>query len=134
MLETLKLLGDLLDRQEQRRALLLIAMSIAMGFVESVRVASIVPFVAVIAERSVLQTNPYLSGAYQRLGFESPKVFLFVLGLGVLAITLSGLAFTALTNWATIRYSAIRNYRLSRDLFKNFINRPYEWFLNRHSA
>ena len=28
----------------------------------------------------------------------------------------------------------MRNYRLSRDLFKNFINRPYEWFLTQHSA
>ena len=134
MLETLRLLRGLLDRHEQRRALLLLAMIILMGFAESARVASIVPFVAVIADARVMETNPYLAVAYQWLGFESPKAFLFILGLVMFAITLGTLAFTALTAWATIRFTAMRNYRLSRDLFKIFINRPYEWFLRRHSA
>ncbi len=134
MLEILRLLRDLLDRREQCRALLLLAMIIVSGFVESARVASIVPFVAVIADASVVKTNPYLAAAYQWLGFESPNAFLFVLGLVVFAITLGSLAFTALTAWATIRFTAMRNYRLSRDLFEVYINRPYEWFLRRHSA
>ena len=70
MLENMSCLRDLLDRREQRRALLLIAMIIVGGFVEMVRVASIVPFVAVISDPSVLETNPYLATAYQWLGFE----------------------------------------------------------------
>ena len=87
-----------------------------------------------IADASVVETNLYLAAAYKWLGVESPKAFLFVLGLVVFAITLGALAFTALTGWATIRFTAMRNYRLSRDLFKNYINRPYEWFLTQHSA
>jgi ABC-type bacteriocin/lantibiotic exporter with double-glycine peptidase domain len=127
-------LRNLLDRREQSRALLLLAMILASGFVESVRVASIVPFVAVIADASVLESNPYLAAAYRWWGFESPRAFLFVLGLGVLVLTLGSLAFTALTSWATIRFSTMRNYRLSRDLFAIYLSHPYEWFLSRHSA
>jgi ABC-type multidrug transport system fused ATPase/permease subunit len=127
-------LRNLLDRREQRRALLLLAMIIASGFVETSRVASIVPFVAVIADASVVETNPYLAAAYQWLGLESPNAFLFILGLVVFAITLGSLAFAALTAWATIRFTSMRNYRLSRDLFQIYINQPYEWFLRRHSA
>jgi ATP-binding cassette, subfamily B, bacterial PglK len=134
MLEILKLLREVLDAREQRRALLLIAMIIVTGFVESVRVASIVPFVAVIADASVVETNPRLAAAYQWLGAESPKAFLFILGLVVFAIMVGSLALTAVTGWATIRFTSMRNYRLSRDLFKIYINQPYEWFLRRHSA
>jgi ABC-type bacteriocin/lantibiotic exporter with double-glycine peptidase domain len=134
MLEILKKLVDLLDRRERRRALVLLAMILIAGFVESVRVASIVPFVAVIADASVIQTNPYLALAYNWLDIGSTNAFLIVLGLIVFAIMLGGLAFSALTNWAMIRFVAMRNYRLSSELFKAFISRPYEWFLGRHSA
>ncbi len=134
MWETFSKLRNLLDRREQRRALLLIAMIIVSGFLESVRVASIVPFVAVVADTSVIETNWYLASAYKWLGFESPNVFLFVLGLAVFAIMMASLTITALTAWATIRFSTMRNYRLSRDLFKIYIGHPYEWFLKRHSA
>jgi ABC-type multidrug transport system fused ATPase/permease subunit len=134
MLENLRLLRDLLDGREQRRALLLVALIILSGFAESIRVASIVPFVAVIADTSVVQTNPYLAAAYKWLGLESPNAFLSVLGLVLFTVVVGALAFTSVTAWATIRFAAMRNYRLSRDLFKTFINHPYEWFLKRHSA
>ena len=134
MLENLRLVRDLLDRREQRRALLLIAMIIVGGFVEMVRVASIVPFVAVISDPSVLETNPYLATAYQWLGFESYGAFLFALGCVVFVIMLGSQAFAALTSYATVRFAAMRNHRLSRDLFKVYINRPYEWFLKQHGA
>jgi len=134
MLEILRMLLDLLDRREKRRALLLLAMIVGMGVIESVRVASIVPFVALIADPDVMTTNRYLAVAYQWLGFQSPDAFLFVIGLAVFAITLGSLALAALTTWATIRFTSMRNYRLSRDLFKIYLERPYEWFLARHSA
>jgi len=134
MLEILRLLRDILDRREQGRALLLVAMIIVTGFVESVRVASIVPFVAVIGDASVVETNPYLATAYQWLGLKSINAFLIVLGLLVFAIVLGSQALMALTEWATIHFASMRNYRLSRDLFKLFINRPYEWFVGVHSA
>jgi ABC-type bacteriocin/lantibiotic exporter with double-glycine peptidase domain len=134
MLEILRLLRDILDRRERRRSLLLLTMVIITGFVESARVASIVPLVSVIANPSLVKTNPYLAAGYRWLGIESSNTFVLILGLAVFAIMLGSLALTAVTTWATIRFAAMRNYRLSRDLFKIYINQPYEWFLNHHSG
>jgi ABC-type bacteriocin/lantibiotic exporter with double-glycine peptidase domain len=134
MWDILSKLRDLLDRREKFRALLLLTMIIISGFVESARVASIVPFVAVIADANVVETNPYMAAAYRWFGLESPKKFLFILGLGVFVLTLGSLALTALTAWATIRFASMRNYRLSRDLFNVYLSHPYEWFLTKHSA
>jgi ABC-type multidrug transport system fused ATPase/permease subunit len=134
MLDTFSKIRNLLDRREQGRALLVIALIIISGFVESAKVASIVPFVAVVADARVVETNPYLAAVYQWFGFESPQAFLFVLGVVVFATMLGSLAITALTTYARIRFISMRNYRLSRDLFKVYINHPYEWFLRQHSA
>jgi ABC-type multidrug transport system fused ATPase/permease subunit len=133
-LEIARKILDLLDRRERRRALLLLVMILFAGVVESARVASIVPFVAVIADANIIHTNPYLATVYSWLELENTTAFLFVLGLIVFAIMLGGLAFTAVTNLAMIRFVAMRNYRLSSELFKTFINRPYEWFLGRNTS
>jgi hypothetical protein len=44
------------------------------------------------------------------------------------------IAFTALTNFATARYSEMRTYALSTRLLESYMRRPYSWFLNKHSA
>lgn len=134
MIDIYRKLRDLLDPREQRRALLLLVMILVLALVETVRVASIVPFVAVLAEPEVVETNPYLAKAYEWLGFESTDTFLFFLGLVVFAIMLGTLGYTALTTWAMVRFTAMRNYRLSRKLFEVFLARRYEWFLKQHSA
>ena len=127
-------LRDLLDARERRRALLLLGMMVVMAFLETLGIASIMPFVAVIADPSIVQTNRYLSLAYNWFGFSDTTDFLFFLGLVVFALVLVSTAFKALTTWATVRFTTMRNYTLSRRLFQGYLHRPYEWFLTRHSA
>ena len=92
------------------------------------------PFVAVIADPGVVKTNRYLSLAYKWFGFSDTTDFLFFLGLVVFALVLVSTAFKALTTWATVRFTTMRNYTLSRRLFQGYLHRPYEWFFKRHSA
>ena len=129
-----KQLYDLLEPRERRHAALLLCMILIMAVLETFSVASVMPFVAVLANPSVVETNRYLSAAYTALGFTSPQYFLFVLGLFVLAAVIFSTAFKALTGYAMVRFSNIRAYTLSQRLFKGYLQRSYEWFLGRHSA
>jgi ABC-type multidrug transport system fused ATPase/permease subunit len=134
MWDVFRKLRELLDARERRRALLLLGMMVIMALLETLGIASIMPFVAVIADPSVVQTNRYLSLAYNWFGFSDTTDFLFFLGLVVFALVLGSTAFKALTTWATVRFTTMRNYTLSRRLFQGYLHRPYEWFLKRHSA
>ena len=59
MIDTIRKLRDLLDARERRNALLLFAMMLVMGLLEVLGVASIMPFIAVVANPDVIKTKRY---------------------------------------------------------------------------
>ena len=134
MIGTFRKLRALLDKRAQRHALLLLVLLPVMALVETLGVASIMPFAAVLSNPELIQTNPYLSAAYHGLGFTDPSAFTIFLGAATFALVLAGIVFTALTNYATARYSEMRSFRLSTRLLESYLRRPYGWFLDRHSA
>jgi ABC-type multidrug transport system fused ATPase/permease subunit len=109
-------------------------MTLLLGIIESAGVASIMPFVAVLANPSIVETNWYLSTVYDWLEFDTTQDFLFFLGLVVLVAIIASTGFRALTTWAMLRFVSMRNYTLSRRLFEGYLRRPYAWFLGHHSA
>lgn len=134
MIDIFQKIRDLLDKRERRNAVLLFIMMLAMGLFEVVGVASVMPFIAVLAKPEVVETNQYLRTIYSTLGFSTTNSFLLFLGGTVFVLMVGGLALKALTLWATARYVNMRNYSLSSRLMRGYLNRPYSFFLNRHSA
>ena len=134
MIDTFRKIRDLLDARERRNAVILFVMMLLMGLFEVVGVVSIMPFIAVLAKPDVVHTNSYLSATYQFFGFSSTNNFLFFLGGVLFAIVVGSLAFKALTKWATVRYVQMRHFSLSCRLLQGYLERPYSFFLNRHSA
>ena len=134
MWKVYKQLYDLLEPRERRQAALLFCLILFMALLVMSSVASVMPFVAVLANPRIVETNRYVAAVYQKLGFTNPHDFLFFLGLFLLAAVLLSTAFKALTSYAMLRFSNIRQYTLSQRLFKGYLQRYYEWFLGRHTA
>jgi ABC-type multidrug transport system fused ATPase/permease subunit len=134
MIETFRKLRNLLDRREQRNALLLIGLMLTMGLMEALGVASIMPFMAVVSNPELIETNSHLSAIHKALGFADRSDFLIFLAAVAFFAVVGRIAFTALTNFATARYSEMRTYALSTRLLESYMRRPYSWFLNKHSA
>jgi ABC-type bacteriocin/lantibiotic exporter with double-glycine peptidase domain len=125
---------DLLSPQERRRAGLLLSMILVMALLDVVGVASIMPFMAVLANPQVVETNAYLAATYAALGFTATEPFLFFLGVMVFVALVLSISFKALTTWALTHFTQMRNYSLSMRLVAGYLHQPYAWFLNRHSA
>lgn len=130
----LRKIYQLLTPQERRRSLIVVLAVILMGFAEMVGVASIVPFLTVLADPDALQSQPYLMWAYSVSGLESTRQFLVLLGLAVVSLFIASIVFKALGNYVIIRFTAMRRFSLSSRLVNGYLNQPYEWFLNRHSS
>lgn len=134
MLDTYHKIRDLLDTDEQRKAVLLFGMMIVMGLLEMIGVGSVMPLISVVANPGVVQNNAYLATVYDTLGFTSTNAFLVFLGAAVFVLVVGSLAFKAVTHWAMARYAHMRSYTLSSRLLRGYLGRPYSFFLNRHSA
>jgi ABC-type multidrug transport system fused ATPase/permease subunit len=130
----IKKLLDLLTPHERKRAVLLLGMILVMAMLDMVGVASIMPFMAVLANPDVVQNNTLLNTAYTKLGFTDPQQFMFTLGFLVFVLLIVSLAFKALTTYAQLRFTLMREYSIGKRLVEGYLNQPYSWFLGRHSA
>ncbi len=133
-MSTFKKLLDLLSPHERRRALLLLAMTLIMALLDMIGIASIMPFMAVLAEPKLVETNAILAAVYTRMNFADSQSFLFFLGVVVFLTLVISIAFKALTVYFQIRFIQMREYSIGRRLIEGYLHQPYSWFLNRHSA
>lgn len=133
-MNTIKKLIDLLTPHERKRTVLLLVMILCMAILDMVGIASIMPFVAVLGSPDLVQNNAFLNTAYTRLGFTDLNEFLFALGALVFVLLVTSLAFKALTTYAQLKFTLMREYSISKRLLEGYLHQPYSWFLSRHSA
>ena len=136
-MQTLKKFLILLNPAERKRAGVLMGMILVMAFLDMLGVASILPFMAVLANPELLQTNIVLNTAFTNsrlIGIYTTEQFLFALGVVVFVLLFTSLAFKALTIYAQTRFVLMREYSIGKRLVEGYLNQPYSFFLNRHSA
>ena len=94
----------LLTSHERKRGGLLLIMIFIMSLLDMTGVASILPFMAVLTNPSIIETNAIINSLYKAssvIGVENNQEFIFVLGAIVLALLIISLSFKALTTYAS---------------------------------
>ena len=136
-MKTIKNFYYLLQPYERRRAYLLLVLILIMALLDMIGVASVVPFIAVLSNPEIIETNAILNKVFNAsiiIGVENSEQFLFVLGVLVFLLLLVSLTFKAITQYAQVRFIQMRQYKIAKRLVDGYLNRPYSWFLNRNSA
>ena len=126
-----------LTPHERKNAALLLGMILVMALLDMIGVASILPFIAVLTNPSLVETNIFLNTFFQSLGMfgvETNQQFLFVLGIAVFILLIFTLLFKALTTYVQVRFIQMREYSIAKRLVESYLNQPYNWFLNRNSS
>lgn len=124
----------LLSRGERYRGALVTLLMIGMAFVETVSVASVMPFLAVLGNPEVVTTNQYLSRVMRLGGFASVDDFLFALGVGAFVVVVAASVFRAVAQHYMLRFVNMRRHTIGMRLLQSYLRQPYEFFLHRNSA
>ena len=109
-MDTIKKLSFLLTPIERRNALLLLLMFVIMALIDMIGVASILPFMAVLTNPSLIETNMILNYMYQVsniFGVENDQEFFFALGFLVFIILIISLIFKAITTYIEVKFLTI---------------------------
>ena len=136
-MKNLKKILFLLSLSEKKRAVLLLGMILIMALLDMLGVASILPFMAVLTNPNLIETNILLNNAFQAVGIfgvQTKQQFLIALGIFVFLMLIISLSFKALTNYAQTLFTTMREYSIAKRLVEGYLNQPYSWFLNRNSA
>ena len=136
-MQTLKKLLFLLSANEKKRAGLLLIMILILSFLDMIGVASIMPFIAVLTNPSLLETNYFLKYMFQVssiFGVETSEEFMFFSGVLLFFILIFTLIFRAIVTYLQLRFIFLLEHSICRRLVEAYLHQPYSWFLNRHSA
>ena len=134
---TFKKILFLLTSSERKSAGLLLIMITIMALIDMIGVASILPFMAVLTNPNLIDSNLILNTMYQYsniFGVETHQQFLFFLGILVFLFLVISLLFKALTIYVQVRFIQMRGFSIGRRLIEGYLHQPYSWFLTRHSA
>ena len=134
MLASLRKIFSLLDRAEKPKVVIVVLLMIVTAVAQTAGVGSIMPFLAVLADPGIVESNEWLQAAYRFLGFQTADDFLYFLGVSAFIVFVTGTAMQALNHWVITRFSTMQQYHLSRRLMEDYLCRPYSFFLTRNSG
>ena len=134
MLDTTRKVISLFSPSEQRELYHLFAVIVLMALLEVAGVASIMPFLQVVANPESIETNALLSTLYNAGGFETTNAFLFALGVAVFLMIL----LTNVVGFGSVyliqQFTWMRNHTLSTRLLETYIHQPWSFFLERNTG
>ena len=136
-MQTFKKILFLLTPRERKSASLLLLMILLMALLDVIGVASILPFMAVLTNPSLIETNFILNAMFEAsniFGVKNNQQFLFFLGVSVFLLLIFSLIFKALTTYVQTQFIQMRLYSISKRLISGYLHQPFSWFLSRHSA
>ena len=136
-MKKIKKILSLLNTSERKSGGWLLLMILIMGFFDMLGIASILPFMTIITNPNIIETNEILNTAYNAsalLGIVTEKQFIIALGILVFLLLVFSLTFKAFATYAQIRFVRMRSFSISKRLAEGYIRQPYSWFLNQHSA
>lgn len=124
----------LLTPHEKRRGALVLVLVVIMALLETAGMASILPFLAVLGNPELVETNPMLAYLYNTLGFQDVQRFLLALGVTAFAVVILAAGCRILTTYAMNRFVQMRGHSLAERLLQTYLRQPYTFFLDRHSG
>ena len=136
-MENFKKLLFLLNPSERKQAVLLLFMTIIMALLDTIGVASILPFIAVLSNPNLIETNLILNTIFQTskiIGVENNQDFLFILGIFTFVLFITSILFKAIITYVQVHFIQMREYSIGKRLVEGYLHQPYSWFLSHHSA
>lgn len=133
MFSRLRHLLALFTRSEKLRLARLLAVNTLAALSEVAGMFSILPFLAVAADPGLIERQPLLARAYALGGFGSPTEFLIAAGLFTVLVMLAVNLVGVWSLWLRARFCHGVVAAMSDRLFRGYLARPYEFFLDRHT-
>jgi ABC-type multidrug transport system fused ATPase/permease subunit len=133
----LKKVFNLLDYSGKKKFIFLFLLILFTGFIDVLGVVSILPFIAVLSNFEIVETNNYLNKIYKLskiFGVLSIKQFLTFMGLCTFFVIVISLITRAFSQFFQTRFSYMCEYNLSKRLINNYLSQPYIWFLNKNPS
>lgn len=129
-----RILTDLFPDRERWRLAGVLAMGFTAAIFETLGVASVLPFMALVLDPAATERFPLLQTVASAFGMESRREALLFMGGVTVAMVTIGNAAGALNILLQERFAARTATRLSSALFAGYLRQPYQFHVHRDTA
>jgi ABC-type multidrug transport system fused ATPase/permease subunit len=134
MFNMIRQLFSLLSPQQVKQFYILQVLVVVMAFTELLGIASIAPFMALVGDMSIIETNSFLAELYRLSGLTDPLDFVFYAGvLVLLALTFSTLV-SMFTIWKLALYGASVGIEIADRLYAYYMQEDWQFHASGSSA
>ncbi len=130
----IKKLKIIITPQEKWPLLVLFASILLAALFQTLGVVSILPFMSIIMQPEIIESNRWLSWVYSSFGFTSVNRFIIFIGFLMLLFIIIGNLTSALATWLKVRFVWRKNHNISSALLKKYLSMPYVYFLTQNTA
>ena len=134
MVLILKKIHDLLNAQQKRHYLLLQLLFAVTAIIQVAGIASLAPFIALLANQKLIHEHPLLSRAYNELAFTSDIKFFIFLALLIMGFIIISNIIAASAMWFSVRFSQNLGAALQSDIYRSHLYREHTFFSKNNSS
>lgn len=130
----IKKLNYIFDKSQKLKLVWILVIVIIGGLMELLGVSAFMPFVQILLDTSVVQSNEYLSWAYTTFNFSSIRSFLAAIALMIILVYIAKNIYLMLMQNAILRFTYSTRMNLATRLLSTYMSEPYSFHLNRNIA
>lgn len=134
MLKVIKQLFGLLTDKQLKQFYILQVLVVIMAFTELLGIASIAPFMALVGDISILETNGVFAQLYQMSGIDNPMDFLFYAGVVVLVMLTFSTVVSMFTIWKLSIFGARIGTEIADRLYSYYMQQSWQFHASGSSA
>lgn len=134
MLKILKKMNLLLDKKQKRQMGGIVILMLIGGMLESLGITMAIPVLQVVIDTTSIQTNKYMHAIYVFLGLRTPTQFAIVAMIGLVMAFIAKNLFLFILQKVELKFVYTNQFATSRRMMINFMQRPYEYYLNAETA
>lgn len=127
-------MNRLLDVKQKRLMVLIVFLMLIGGILESLSISVVIPVIEVLLDPEAVVNNKYFAALYNGLGLTSVTQFTIVMMLALIGAFVLKNLFLFLQSVVQLRFVYTNQFATSRKMMINFMNRPYEYYLNADTA
>lgn len=120
----------LLDGRQKRQMVGIVFLMLIGGVLESLGIAMIAPVMQVVIDPEQVQESKILSGIYNLFNLSSTTQLAAIIMVSIILVFVIKNVFLYFMNVVQLRFVYTNQFATSRRMMINFMQRPYEYYLN----
>lgn len=134
MMKIYRKLMVLLDRRQKRKMVLLVFLMLIGAVLETLGVSMIYPVMNVVLEENAIENHAYLQLICRIFHTDSSRDLTIIVMSGLIIVFVAKNVFLFFQQKIQLRFVYTNQFATSRRMMINFMERPYEYYLNADTA